>query len=189
MQGINCIMRNVLFILLILFTVFASAQQGPQLIMPEEDSIYIESVNPAFSSSIFQPGILNTDQITFNLQTLSFNDQLNYLKQFNINNSLLEMPRINYIPEIALTGFSPYYSNAQIFGGSSAKLNDKFTIGGFSYGANSVFSAPLPNQNNSYYDTYGSTMFIQYKVSKNFKIETRVSVGHSNQGPPPPPGR
>ena len=55
-------------------------------------------------------------------------------------------------------------------------MADKFKIGGFSYGANSVFSAPFPNQGLNNYDYRGATMFMQYKVSKNFKIETSVNV-------------
>lgn len=181
-------MRIALFIFFVFCAFSISAQQGPQLILPEEDSIHVESPNPALLSPVLQPGIMN-QQLFPDFQSMQFNDQLENWKRFNLNRSLFEMPQVNYIPEISLTAFSPFYTNAKIFGGSATKLNEKITVGGFSYGTNSIFSAPNPNQNNSYFDTYGSTMFMEYKVSKNIKIETRVSVGHSNQGPPPPPGR
>lgn len=181
-------MRIVLSIFFAICAFSLSAQQGPQLILPEVDSIQVESVNPENLSPVLNSGIMN-QQLLPDFQSMQFNDQLGNLKLFTLNRSLFEMPQVNYIPEISLTGFSPFYTNAKIFGGSATKLNDKITVGGFSYGTNSIFSAPNPNPNSSYFDTYGSTMFMEYKVSKNIKIETRVSVGHSNQGPPPPPGR
>lgn len=75
---------------------------------------------------------------------------------------------------------SPFVRNGSVFSSAAYKINDRFTLGGYSFGANSVFSAPLPNQGLNSFDFRGSTMFMQYKVSKNFKIETRVNV---TQGP------
>jgi hypothetical protein len=74
--------------------------------------------------------------------------------------------------------FSPFYQNGMVLSEGAYNFGGKFTFGGFSYGTNSVMSAPLPNQMNKF-DNYGSTLFMQYKVSKNFKIETRVNI---NQG-------
>ena len=79
--------------------------------------------------------------------------------------------------------YSPFVRNGAVLSEGAYRLNDKFTFGGFSYGANSVMSAPFPNQGINKFDTYGSTLFMQYKVSKNFKIETRVNV--QQRGTPP----
>ena len=174
-----------LFILLIL-GISAVAQQGPQLMLPEIDSFEIESGETVMPEVAPESGMLNSD-LFYSIKPVPLNIDQAYFDRYMLNSSLVNMPEINYIPETSFMPNSPFYTDGEIFGGSATQLNDKITIGGFSYGANSVFSAPLPNQRNSYYDTYGSTMFMQYKVSKNFKIETRVSVGH-NQGPPPPPG-
>jgi hypothetical protein len=173
--------------ILIILAGGAFAQQGLQLMLPEEDSLGIDTVMPAPSVLFNENELSNPEFLMYQLQPVPLNIQQGYNNRYSVNASALEMPEFTYIPSMSLNVISPFYSNAQIIGGSATKLNDKFTIGGYSYGANSVFSAPLPNPQNSYFDTYGSTMFMQYKVSKNFKIETRVSVGQ-NQGPPPPPG-
>ncbi len=176
---------GLLFIFLLLGT-FAFAQQGPQLMLPELDSLEIESGENGMPEPAPETGMLK-DELFYSISPLPLNINQAYYDRYALNPGLMDLPKINFIPETSFTLNSPYYTNGQIFGGSATQLNDKLIIGGFSYGANSVFSAPLPNRQNSYYDTYGSTMFMQYKVSKNFKIETRVSVGHQ-QGPPPPPG-
>lgn len=78
--------------------------------------------------------------------------------------------------------FSPFYGNATMLSQGAYQLNGKFIIGGYSYGVNSPFSAPLPG-NFEHFDRYGSTFFMQYKVGKNFKIETRVNVSQGNGHP------
>ncbi len=175
-------MKTGLLFIFILLGTGAFAQQGPQLMLPEEDSLAVGMENPA----IPQPE-MNKSDLFYSIEPVPLNIDQAYFNRYVVNPGILEMPKISFIPETSFMLNTPFYSNGQIFGGSATQLNDKLIIGGFSYGANSVFSAPLPNQKNSYFDTYGSTMFMQYKVSKNFKIETRVSVGH-NEGPPPPPG-
>ena len=78
--------------------------------------------------------------------------------------------------------FIPFFRNGRILSSAEYKMGDRFTFGGFSYGANSIFSVPSFNPVNNKFDIYGSTLFLQYKISKNFKIETRVNV---NKGPGP----
>ncbi|WP_340113854.1 hypothetical protein [Maribellus mangrovi] len=180
-------MKAIITAILVIFCVGAIAQQGPQLMIPDADSPDVKTVQPSPSLLLDDSAISNPDFLMYKLQPVPLNLEQSYQTRYAVNASVFEMPEMNFIPPASLNIVSPFYTNAQIFGGSSTKLNDKFTIGGFSYGANSIFSAPMPNQHNSYFDTYGSTMFMQYKVSKNLKIETRVSVGQQ-QGPPPPPG-
>lgn len=71
---------------------------------------------------------------------------------------------------------APFLRNGAIFSQGSYQLSDKFKVGGYSFGANSILSAPFPNQGINNFDVRGSTLFIEYKVSDKFKIETRVSV-------------
>jgi len=78
--------------------------------------------------------------------------------------------------------FSPFYGNAMIFSEGAYQLGSKFVLGGYSYGVNSPFFAPLPNASNKF-DRYGSTLYMQYKVGKNFKIETRVNVSQGGIHP------
>lgn len=82
--------------------------------------------------------------------------------------------------------FSPYYRNGSVLSAAAYQVSDKFVFGGYSYGTNSILSAPHPNRGmNNNFDSYGSTLFMQYKVSKKFKIETRINVqqrGHHYPG-------
>ncbi|NOY95583.1 MAG: hypothetical protein GXO81_04255 [Chlorobi bacterium] len=74
------------------------------------------------------------------------------------------------------TTINPFIRSGIIFNQARYEISEKFTLGGNSFGANSIFSAPLPNQGNTNFDYRGASMFMQYKISKNVKIETRVSV-------------
>lgn len=178
-------MRIILSLIFVLWNLALHAQQGPQLLMPAEDSIRDTAIDFALPTPLPATAAFNNTLLTNNLQAISFTDQLGNVPHFTLNEQALEMPQLTYIPASSLSYPSPFYYNAQIFGGSSTQLNDKITIGGFNYGTSSLLSAPLPKANNSYFDTYGSTLFMEYKVSKSIKIETRVSVGHSNRGPLP----
>ena len=75
---------------------------------------------------------------------------------------------------------SPFLREGVVLSGASYRLNNRFSMGGYSFGANSIFTAPLPGKGFNQYDVRGSTLFMQYNVSGKFKIETRVSV---TQGP------
>lgn len=75
-------------------------------------------------------------------------------------------------------GISPFYSNGAVFNQSSYRLSDRFSIGGSSFGAHSVFEQPRLNSGIQDMSVKGASMFMQYKVSKKFKIETRVSVSN-----------
>jgi len=71
---------------------------------------------------------------------------------------------------------SPFYNNATIFNQETYRLSDKFSFGGNSFGAQSVFDIPKINSSINEMSTKGASMFMQYKISKNLKVETRVSV-------------
>lgn len=177
-------MKNLLLVILIFIGFGAFAQEGPQLLMPKQDSTELEQQRKMEYFRLVN-GLPTSDLFMNHLELSGLNVQQEFMKRYALNPSITAFPSIQLIPETSFNFASPFWVNGQILGGSVTQLSDKFTIGGFSYGANSVFSAPLPNANKSYFDSYGSTMFMQYKVSKNFKIETSVSVGRQ-QGPPPP---
>jgi hypothetical protein len=71
---------------------------------------------------------------------------------------------------------SPFFHNGTIFNQATYSLSDKLKLGGNSFGVNSIHSAPLPHPSSNQWETRGASMFMQYKVNKNFKIETRISV-------------
>jgi hypothetical protein len=121
----------------------------------------------------------------FNLVDKSmFNQPLlpDYSKNFDFIKSL---KLTKYSSESFSTmGFiaSPFYTNGMVFNQSTYRLNDKLSFGGNSFGAQSVFDKPRLNSSINDMSTKGASMFMQYKVSKNFKVETRVSVS-SHQSP------
>ncbi len=73
-------------------------------------------------------------------------------------------------------GFNPFYGSFNIMNQARYQINDKLSIGGNSYAGSSIFD-PMPmNRPFNERDIKGASMFLEYKVSKKFKIETRVSV-------------
>ena len=75
-------------------------------------------------------------------------------------------------------GFSPFYSAGKIFNQATYRLNDRFFLGGNSFGAQSVFDPPRINSSIQNMSMKGASMFLQYKVSKSVKVEGRVSISN-----------
>ncbi len=177
-------MKQLLFLFFSLIFSYSYAQQGLQMDFGEVDS---SEVNLQRQIEYYQliHGTPVNNLITEGFKLPEINLEQEMIKRYTVNLSYLPAEQFisSGINSEAFGVISPFYLNSTILSSQAVQLNDKLVIGGYSYGANSIFSAPLPNQNPSYFDTYGSTMFMQYKVSKNFKIETRVSVGQ-RQGPP-----
>lgn len=153
------------------------AQQGLVLDIGEIDSTELQQ-HRQLEYHQFITGSFGTDLLLDGIQLPKFNPQYEYQQRYAATLELLPLNDFVFtgISSGAFGAYSPFYHNRTILSEQAFRVSDKLIIGGYSYGANSVYSAPLPNQNSSYFDSYGSTMFMQYKVSKNFKIETRVSV-------------
>lgn len=117
----------------------------------------------------------------FNLKDESmFNQPL--LPDFNKN---LDLKKYLGSPmNINITGYSwgsyfnPFISSVQIFNQSSYRLNDKLSIGGNSFGARTIFDAPVLNPGIQNMNIRGASMFMQYKISDKFKVETRFSISN-----------
>lgn len=75
-------------------------------------------------------------------------------------------------------GYLPFYPNGAIFNRAAYRLSDRLSVGGNSFGAQTVFDKPRINSSMQDMGTKGASMFMQYKVSKNFRIETRVSISN-----------
>jgi len=81
--------------------------------------------------------------------------------------------------------YYPLYTNGTVFNQATYRINDRLSFGGNSFGAQSIFDKPQMNPAIQNMSTKGASMYMQYKVSKNFKIETRVSVtNHQSQWGP-----
>ena len=73
-------------------------------------------------------------------------------------------------------GFNPAFGQFSVVNQARYQINDKLSIGGNSFAGSSIFN-PMPmNRPFNEMDIKGASMFMEYKVSKKFKIETRISV-------------
>jgi len=176
-------MKFLAGIFLFLFFVSASAQQGLQMDIPEMDSTSTAAERQLMYQQLISG---NTAPLLtgFNTQLPDFNFWGEFQKRYTLNFDFYPLASaMDFVSPFHFnTLHMPFFHNGEILSEAAYKLGENFVLGGYSYGANSVFSAPLPNQGASYFDTYGSTLFMQYKVSKNFKIETRINVNR-HQGP------
>lgn len=174
--------KLIVFFLLCLAAVLVSGQGliVPELPLPDtagnNSGDFFDEKLPAFNltpGGLIFPG------------TALFNPELVKLPGFDFNESLLNFRQdysyLIYNPEgVNSTGLpfvaNPFIHSAAVFNQAAYKISGRLLFGGNSFGANSIFTAPLPNQGLNRFNTRGASMFFQYKVSKNIKIETRVSV-------------
>ena len=171
--------RTLLLVLLLLGGLSTRAQEKLMPVMPQEDSTQL-AVERQILYHQLMSGTLDNSELYDIPQIPKFDFSEAVAQRIYINPSEMFHSTAfgGFMPGVF--SISPFFRNGTVFSAVSYRLNDKFTVGGYSFGANSIFSAPLPNQGMNNFDTHGSTLFMQYKVSKNFKIETRVSV---TQGP------
>ena len=175
-------MRKFLLILFSIISLISSAQEGLTPLMQEPE---IDTLQPDLERQLMYHQLLNgtletelSDQ-SFQLPEFDFNSAL--MNRWNYNYDWLSFNRahLNFYNPGGF-GFypSPFLRDATVLSSGEYQFSDKFKIGGFSYGANSIFSAPFPGQGLNDFDYRGATMFMQYKVNKNFKIETSINIQH-----------
>jgi hypothetical protein len=169
--------KNTVFLILLFISIGSAAQEGLILKQMEQDSAQIQLERQIELRQLIS-GKTGNDFMIEKIELPKFDYKSEFTKRYSQNldiYSFNSLPRTGFSPGMMNPFYSPFYQNGMVLSEGAWKLSDKFTLGGFSYGANSMMSAPLPNQMNKF-DSYGSTLFMQYKVSKNFKIETRVNV-------------
>jgi len=169
--------RFIIFLISSCAVLFGYAQEEIVLdtIPKIQESVGVKELNlerPLLFENSFSMGEINLiDKSMFNQPLLpdyskntDLKKYLSFSKQTTISTST--------------SGFiaSPFYLNGIVFNQATYRLNDRFSIGGNSFGAQSVFDRPDLNPSVQNMSTKGASMFMQYKVSKNFKVETRVSV-------------
>jgi hypothetical protein len=172
-------------LILLIFTLAclgASAQEPLMPIFPEQDTAKQETKRRVMYMQLLS-GTLPSGDLTEAQQFPEFDFSKALASHYNTRLSGFipgKWTMNHFMP--GHPGFfpSPFFRNGQIFSKGRIPLSGKFSLGGYSFGANSAFSAPFPNQGINNFDTRGSTFFMQYNVSKKFKIETRISV---SQGP------
>jgi len=169
--------RFVLTIISSCVMLFAYAQEEIVLdsipkLQGEVDSRQLSVGKPLFSDDLFSPLELNLfDNTLFNQPLLpSYIRNLDFLK--NLNTSRIAVNSYTYSGFV----FSPFISSARIFNQETYRLNNRLSFGGNSFGAQSVFDMPNLNPSIQDMNTKGASLFMQYKVSKKFKVEGRVSI-------------
>jgi len=158
---------------------FASAQEKIVLdtipkLQGEVDIRQLTLGKPSLLDDSFSPEDLNLfDQSLFNQPILPiFNKNLDFSGH---------LPTSQVFSESYLNSgftFSPFFLSGKIFNQATYRLNDRFFLGGNSFGAQSVFDVPRINTSIQNMNWKGASMFLQYKVSKNVKVEGRVSISN-----------
>lgn len=131
-----------------------------------ESPLILENPLPVVKLNMVDPGIFKQPLLP------------DYNKILDIKKNLLLFKSTGSSDLDMRFGYSPFFSSGKIFNQASYRVSDKFSFGGNSFGAQSVFDRPTMNPAVQNMSTKGASMFMQYKVSKNFKIETRVSVSN-----------
>lgn len=172
------IIRIVLFALLLLRGVNTRAQEKLMPVMPQEDSTQMAVERQILYHQLISGTLENSELFDIpQLPKFDFSKVIAQWVSFSPS-GMIRSTDLGFMP--GLFSVSPFMQNAGIHSSASYQVGNKLTVGGYSFGGNSIFQAPMPNQGMNNFDTHGSTLFMEYKVSKNFKIETRVSV---TQGP------
>jgi hypothetical protein len=171
--------RFVLFLISSCVGLIAAAQEEIVL-----DSLKIRQPDQELNSPEIDRPVLN--EKSFQLNRLNFSDQTLFnqplLPDYSRNFDFSKPNKSTFLPpesfSVTKFGPSPYYINGTVFNQATYRLNDRFSFGGNSFGAQSVFDLPQMNPSMQNMSTKGASMFFQYKVSKNVKVETRVNISN-----------
>ena len=171
--------KHFLVILFSAFCLSAAAQQGLVMDFGEVDSTEMQ-MHRNLEYQQFVNGSFGKDFLIQDFKLPEFNISSVQIPRYTVGFDALSKMAYMGGYTAALGAISPHFHNTSILSQAAYNLGDKFIVGGFSYGSNHVMPAQLTNQQGSYFDSYGSTMFMKYKVSKNVSIETSISVGQNH---------
>lgn len=165
-------------------TLQINAQQTEKLMPLEQDSTQIElekqlEYRHLISGQMFPENQGKTVSLT------GFNFDTEFAKRYGFSFDLFSFahsPLTGFSTGFLNPLFSPFNQNGMILSEGTYKINNKFTFGGYSYGTNPMnLPPPMPGMND--FSHFGNTMFMQYKVGKNFKIETRFNISKGGMYP------
>ena len=178
--------KNILLLFLTLSWFGAAAQQGKILMPLETDSSQIKLERQIEYRQLIS-GEFGNELIPEPIKLSGFDINTEFAKMYSLNFNMYNFNSMfnhGFSPGMMSPFYSPFYQNGMVLSEGAYKFSDKFSFGGFSYGANSMMSGPpMPTSGMGKFDRYGSTLFMQYKVSKNFKIETRFNVSQRGRYP------
>jgi hypothetical protein len=178
------VLKILMFKLCLLLPVIAFTQEGAILMPLTQDSAQIELERQIEYQQLIS-GQFSNELVLEQMQLPDFDFTSEFARRYSINYDAMSMSSLP-LSDFTLGLFTPFYSpytmNSTVLSQAAYKVNDRFIFGGFSYGSNFLPTLPpAPGINN--FNRYGSTMFMQYKVGKNFKIETRVNVSQGGMHP------
>lgn len=174
-----------LFFLIVTMIFWGSVQaQGiMEAPIPGIDTLKIKpELKPEFdlSGSLMMPPLsvpLFSRPITIDSPLFDFSPAINskwtvYDKNLDFYPSL--SPRFSTIGN---GGFVPLFIHSgTVFNQATYQVSNKLMVGGNSFGANSVFTPPMTRPGANQWEIRGASMFMEYKVSKNFSIGAQISV-------------
>jgi hypothetical protein len=177
-------LKHIIFLLLVSISLFSAAQEGLILKPMDQDTAQLQLERQIEYRQLIS-GKAGNGLMTEKIELPKFDYKSEFSKRYTHNfdiYSFKSFPQAGFYPGMMNGFYSPFYQNGMVLSEGAYNFGGKFTFGGFSYGANSMMS-PLPNMGMNKFDNYGSTLFMQYKVSKNFKIETRINVSQGGKYP------
>lgn len=164
--------------LLLFFCLSLTILNAQENIKNDSLKISLEPVTdiPQISGSLLLPEYLSMVDLSIFRQPLL----PDYNKNLDFSNYLFSKITHN---TFAYTGFSSALAWGQVFNQSTLQLNDKILIGGNSFGARSIHDQPRLNPSVNDFSIKGASMFMQYKVSDKFKVQTRISISNRPSSP------
>ena len=131
-----------------------------------------------FDETAFPDEINSMNYSLFDQPLLApYNKNLDFLKYLNPTKAT------SYSYTFARSSFNPVFPFGHVFNQNAYRLNDRFVIGGNTFGTQSVFDRPKMNAAIQDMSIRGSSMFMQYKVNDHFKVETRISISNVRSAP------
>ena len=164
---------------------FLAAQEPVKPVVLPADSINPGLKTGATAPLLYQPGLTSTG-LNFEFQDIpAFTPKITAppfdLSAYLKNRWVVTYTSGNGLPFFpSALFFTPVWGT--LFNQAVFQASDKLKIGGNSFGINSLLHAPLPSGNGGNYDYRGISVFMEYKVTNNFRIGGSISVaGHPNQ--------
>jgi hypothetical protein len=175
---------KILFLVLMTASIKVASQQTEILMPLELDSAQIElGKQIEYRQLISGKMYPNLHGETVTLTGFDFDEE--FTKRYGVSfdmYSFAHMPMTGFSAGFLDPVYSPFNQNGMVLSEGAYKISDKFTFGGYSYGTSPMnLPPPMPGMND--FTRYGSTMFMQYKVGKNFKIETRFNISKGGMYP------
>ncbi len=179
----NPMQNQFIILILILFRVGSLQAQEPAIIIPEGADSLLRMIPERFESG----PVLSGEHLFLPFVPEAMPDLV--LPDFDFSRYLHSRWKVDDLSGDgnlpfsgslfnAGRGFSlfPYPGSGTVFNQASYRLSDKVFIGGNSFGINTLLTAPFSRPGAGAWEWRGASMFMEYKVSRNFRIETRVSV-------------